>query len=178
MAQHPFTSVLRVLPVLGLTAFLPACSGSDVSRAFGLERSMPDEYTVTTRAPLSMPPSEQLSLPGEGTHSAEENPRMQALETLSPNAALRPTTGSNSVGQQALVGQVDQASKAPNNAELGAADAGLTDELMFWHGGNAGSVVDSGAENRRIQRASALGENPATGATPTKKSKSAFLGIF
>ncbi|WP_336946371.1 DUF3035 domain-containing protein [Asaia sp. BMEF1] len=178
MAQLSFTSVLRVLPVLGLTALLPACSGSDVSRAFGLERSMPDEYTVTTRAPLSMPPSEQLSLPGQGVHTADENPRTQALETLSPNAALHSTTGSNSAGQQALVGQVEQASRAPNNAELGAAGAGLTDELMFWRGGNSGSVVDSEAENRRIQRASALGQNPSTGATPTKKSKSAFLGVF
>ncbi|WP_147091955.1 DUF3035 domain-containing protein [Swaminathania salitolerans] len=178
MAQHPLPTVLRILPLLGLTALLPACSGSDVSRAFGLERSMPDEYTVTTRAPLSMPPTEKLSLPGEGDHSAEENPRMQALETLSPNAALHPMSGSTSPGQEALVGQVDQASKAPNNAELGAAGAGLTDELMFWRGGNAGSVVDSEAENRRIQRASALGQNPASGATPTKKSKSAFLGIF
>ncbi|MFT9296579.1 MAG: DUF3035 domain-containing protein [Gluconobacter sp.] len=159
---------------------LSGCSGSDLERAFGMERYMPDEYTVTTRAPLSMPPSEKMQLPGAAdAHRPDESPRMQALETLSPDAALHPFGGENSSGQSALVGQVDKASGAPNNAELGAADAGFVDNLMFWRGGQAGSVVDGDAENRRIRENSALGRNPATGATPTGKKKSGhFLGVL
>ena len=49
---------------------------------------------------------------------------------------------------------------------------------MFWKGGNAGSVVDGDAENRRIRENSALGRNPATGATPTVRKKKAFLGVL
>lgn len=178
MARYPSLSVLRIVPLLGGVALLPACSGADVSRAFGLERSTPDEYTVTTRAPLSMPPSEQMNRPGSGGRSLDDSPRMQALETLSPNAALHPTTGSDSAGQKALVGEVDETSRSQDKGGLGKAGAGLTDQLMFWHGGDAGSVVDGEAENRRIQRASALGQNPSTGATPTKKTGGKFLGVF
>lgn len=178
MAQHPLSYARTLLPMLGGLVLLSGCSGADVSRAFGLERSTPDEYTVTTRAPLSMPPSEQLNRPGTGGRNLDDSPRMQALETLSPNAALHSQTGSDSAGQSALVGQVDQSSKAPNNAELGSAGAGLVDNLMFWHGGNSGAVVDGPAENRRIQRESALGHNPSNGATPTKKSGGNFLGVF
>ena len=35
---------------------LAGCGGGDVSRTFGLTRDAPDEFQVTTRAPLSMPP--------------------------------------------------------------------------------------------------------------------------
>ena len=176
--------VARLSVQMGASAsfglMLSGCSGSDLERAFGMERYMPDEYTVTTRAPLSMPPTEKMQLPGAAdAHRPDESPRMQALETLSPDAALHPFNGENSSGQSALVGQVDKASGAPNNAELGAADAGFVDNLMFWKGGQAGSVVDGDAENRRIRENSALGRNPATGATPTVKKKSGhFLGVL
>lgn len=170
---------LRALPFTGAILMLSGCSGSDISRAFSLQRDTPDEYTVTTRAPLSMPPSEQLGLPGEGQSAVDESPRMQALETLSPNAALHPIEGSPSEGQSQLVSEVDKSAAGPNNAELGKAGAGFVDQLMFWHGGEAGSVVDGAAENRRLHKESALGNKPDTGATPTIKAPtSSFLGIF
>ena len=183
MAQHlsSFARLTRrALPMLGGLLLLSGCSGSDIVRAFSLERETPDEYTVTTHAPLSMPPSEKLNLPGSGNGStADDSPRMQALETLSPNAALHPVDGGPSSGQTALVDEVGKAANGPRNAELGSAGAGLVDSIMFWHGGSAGSVVDGAAENRRLQRDSALGRKPAADATPTTKSSdSGFLGIF
>ncbi|EHH67048.1 hypothetical protein GMO_26680 [Gluconobacter morbifer G707] len=176
-------SAARLSARMGVVAsvglLLSGCSGSDVSRALGLQRSMPDEYTVTTRAPLSMPPSEKMQLPGAAdAHRPDESPRMQALETLSPDTAVHPNVGSNSPGQSALVGQVDKSAEGPNNAELGAADAGFVDNIMFWKGGSAGSVVDGDAENRRIRENSALGRNAATGATPTVRKKGRVLGVF
>lgn len=140
---------------------------------------MPDEYTVTTRPPLSMPPSEQLNLPGFGGRQTFDTPRRQALETLSPNAALAQIEGKDSAGQRALMGEVATTSSASGHGELAPADAGMTETLMFWHGGRAGRVVDGEAENRRLRRVSALGQNPASGATPTiHEKKSAFLGLF
>nr|WP_249110467.1 DUF3035 domain-containing protein [Neokomagataea anthophila] len=159
---------------------LSGCSGDDVTRAFGMERIMPDEYTVTTRAPLSMPPSEKMQLPGAAdAHRPDESPRMQALETLSPDTALHPVAGGNSAGQTALVDQATQASHSADNAELGNADAGFVDNLMFWSGGKAGGVVDGDGENRRIRENTALGRKPTTGATPTVTKKTGhFLGVF
>ncbi|GAJ28425.1 DUF3035 domain-containing protein [Acidomonas methanolica] len=179
MAQIVRPHRLIVLPLTGAALMLAGCSGSDISRAFSLERETPDEYTVTTRAPLSMPPSEKLNLPGAAPPAVDQSPRMQALETLSPNAALHPIDGSPSAGQSTLVSEVDRSSKAPENAELGAAGAGFVDSLMFWHGGSAGSVVDGAAENRRLHKESALGRKPDTGATPTiHAADSKFLGVF
>ncbi len=170
-------SIMRYGVRLGITASvglaLAGCSGSDVARGFGLKRSLPDEYTVTTRAPLSMPPSEQLALPGSASaNRPDESPRMQALETLDPDAALHPNAGADSAGQEALVKDAASASHAPANAELGDADAGFVDSLLFWRGGRAGSVVDGEAENRRIQKAEALGQSFTEGATPTLKKSS------
>jgi len=175
----------RILPLLGALSgvvLLSGCSGSEVARAFGLERSVPDEYTITTRAPLSMPPSEELTAPntnGQATPSDDQSPRMQALETLSPNVALNGMNGKPSGGQSALVGAATTASAAPNQGELGAPGAGFVDQLMVWKGGQAGSIVDGKAENERLKQDSALGHDPTSGVTPTVKAKkSSFLGIF
>lgn len=157
-----------VMASLGFT--LVGCSGSDVARGFGLKRPMPDEYTVTTRAPLSMPPSEKLVLPGAANaNRPDESPRMQALETLAPDVALHSIVGEASAGQTALVSDVSNAARGPNNSELGDSDAGFVDSLMFWQGGRAGDVVDGDSENRRIQHNSALGQPLDHGATPTMK---------
>ncbi|MCE2575314.1 DUF3035 domain-containing protein [Komagataeibacter sp. FNDCR2] len=148
---------------------LSGCSGADVSRAFGLERSLPDEYTVTTRAPLSMPPSDELGAPNSNAvqRAEDTNPRMQALETLSPNVALQGADGPDSAGQAALVGSARQAANDPDKGEMGRADTSFVDKLMFWHGGGAGNLVNGKAENARLREDSALGRNLTQGATPT-----------
>ena len=43
------------LAALALAALLPAC-GDSTARTLGLVRDAPDEFQVTTRAPLSLPP--------------------------------------------------------------------------------------------------------------------------
>ena len=148
---------------------LSGCTGADVSRAFGLERSLPDEYTVTTRAPLSMPPSDELGAPNSNAvqRAEDTNPRMQALETLSPNVALQGGDGPGSAGQTALVGAAQEASNEPDRGEMGRADTTFVDKLMFWHGGGAGNLVNGKAENARLREDSALGRNLTQGATPT-----------
>ena len=46
--------LLAAAPLLLLGALLlSGCGGDDVSRTFGLQRDAPDEFQVTTRAPLS-----------------------------------------------------------------------------------------------------------------------------
>lgn len=161
---------MGLVALCGVT--LAACSGSDVSRAFGLKRPTPDEYTVTTRTPLSMPPSEVLVVPGSAqAHRPDESPRMQALETLAPDIALHPVQGTASDGQAALVKEVKTSAQASQNAELGNSEAGFVNNLMFWQAGRSGSVVDGVSENQRIQKNMALGQNLADGATPTMGGK-------
>ncbi|WP_203414927.1 DUF3035 domain-containing protein [Entomobacter blattae] len=173
-----------VFPLLAVVAgglLLAGCSGKDLTRAFGIERSAPDEYTITTRAPLSMPPSDDLQAPREGAlRPQDESPRLQALETLSPNVAIEGANGAESSGQQALVGQANMASTARPAQEFGQADHSFVNEVMFWNGNREGSVVDGEAENERLKRNSALGKSPLDGATPTQKDddSSGFLDVF
>ncbi|MBS0959925.1 MULTISPECIES: DUF3035 domain-containing protein [Acetobacter] len=152
----------------GLT-LLSGCTGSEAARAFGLERSMPDEYTVTTRAPLSMPPMNELARPVSGAERPQdESERLQALETLSPDVALHGESGASSSGQTILVQSATAASDASDEGGLEPNDSGFVDQIMFWHGGTAGSVVDADKENDRLKKNAALGKPLTSGATPTK----------
>ena len=170
----------RVLTVAALLCVgLGGCSGDQIERDFGLVRNAPDEYTVTTRAPLSMPPTDQLSTPEPGAaRPQEESSRMQALETLAPNVAIQGVSGSDSPGQAALVQSASKNSAEPIGAGRGELDrpgSGFVDELMFWKGGKAGSIVDASAEKRRLEGNAALGRPPTDGATPTIKASNPGL---
>ena len=79
--------------------------GSDLSRTFGFTRDAPDEFTVTTRAPLSMPPTYDLRPPRPGAVRPQELSELQqAQATLAPQSALSgPVNGAASAGQSALL---------------------------------------------------------------------------
>src|SRR5271170_5688822 len=90
---------------IALLLGLSGC-GSDLSRTFGFTRDAPDEFSVTTRAPLSMPPDYTLRPPRPGATRPQEMTATRAAEAdLVPQAALAPASspGSTSPGEQALV---------------------------------------------------------------------------
>lgn len=181
MSKQLILQTQRLAVFTALLAGLQGCTGSDVSRAFGLERSMPDEYTVITQRPLSMPPgSNDLNAPGQGGRPSGDTSSVQALETLAPEMALRRGVGEESSGQKDLVKDVDQAVGAqPSGQEInGVSSDHLTDAILFWKKSAKDVVVDGEAENRRIRDASAFGRNPASGATPAKSASKGFLGLF
>lgn len=84
---------------------LAGCNGDKLGRTFGFIRDAPDEFTVTTRAPLAMPPSFTLPPPTPGVERPQElSERTQAELALVPQMALgTPTEGTGSPGQEALV---------------------------------------------------------------------------
>ncbi len=175
--SHPRLVLLAAVSATGL--MLSACSGDEIERDFGLTRTSPDEFTVTTRAPLSMPPGASLQPPTPGAdRPQEESTQTQALETLAPNVALQGSGGATSAGQQALVAGASQASaQASTGGALDHPSQGFVNELMFWNGSKPGEVVDAAAERQRLQENAALGRSPTVGATPTVKiSKPGFFG--
>src|SRR6202034_3163551 len=97
----------RLIPsvLLGSTLLLlGGCGGDKLARTFGLTRDAPDEYTVTTRAPLSMPPDYNLRPPRPGAaRPQEQSERQQAQETRVPQTALDAPQTSASPGQAALL---------------------------------------------------------------------------
>jgi hypothetical protein len=177
--------VLLLAPLL-----LAACSGDDLSRSFGLTRDAPDEFTVTTQAPLSMPPNFNLRPPQPGEARPQNiSPRMQAEEALTPQIALSGApSAQESAGQQALVQAAGPS--APSNirsevnreaAARASQNTSFVDTLMFWRSTPPpGIVVDPQKEAQRLRENAALGRNPDIGDTPIiQPTKKGWLeGLF
>ncbi len=175
--------------LLGAAFLLSACgSGNDLARNFGFVRDAPDEFTVTTQAPLSMPPDFALRPPRPGAPRPQtRSERLAAAEALDPQIALAAPQAGVTPGQQALIAQAGAPAPADVRSEVdrqAAADQpsrGFIDRLMFWRGPRQpGEVVDARQESDRLRRDSALGQSPAVGPTPIiqNKPKGLLEGLF
>lgn len=179
---------LRTLIACVALSGLAGCSGNDVSRTFGLVRDAPDEFAVTTRAPLSMPPDYTLRVPQPGASRPQElNATNAGAAALVPEAALSANAARQvTPGEQALLGAAGPAPQAniralvDRDAQLAQPDPGFVDKLLFWRSPPVpGTVVDPQKEAQRLRENAALGQPTDTGDTPIiqRKSKS-FLDIF
>ena len=164
--------------LLGSTLILlGGCNGDKIARTFGLTRDAPDEFTVTTRAPLSMPPDYTLRPPRPGApRPQEQSERQQAEEALVPQTALNPPASGQSPGQQALMQEAGPV--APGNirtqvdqdAHNAADDESFVDKVLYWRKPNTQHAqVDAPAEAQRLRQDAALGQSPTVGDTPIIK---------
>jgi hypothetical protein len=85
-------SLTTAMACLLLPLLLAACEGG-MQQSLGLTRDAPDEFTVVSRPPLSLPPDFDLRPPSPG----EEGPRV--LDTQSQARSL--LTGATPLGQAA-----------------------------------------------------------------------------
>jgi hypothetical protein len=156
-------------------ATLTGC-GDTLTNTLGLTRNAPDEFSVTTRAPLAMPTSFSLPPPKPGEpRPQEQSERAKAELALVPQMALGDTASTGiTPGQQALVQaagpsvspdirtEVDQEAAARQRQS-----GGFFDELMFWRKTPPpGIVVDPAKEAQRLRENAALGQSQETGDTP------------
>jgi len=173
----------------GAALALSACANENLTRTFGLTRDAPDEFTVTTRAPLSMPPEFTLRPPRPGASRPQElSERQQAEQTLVPQLALENAgTVSPSAGQQALVDAAgppapgDIRNKVDQDAQLEITNRSFTERLMFWQSPPDPSVlVDPTREAQRLRENAALGQDTRAGDTPIiqRKRKTFIDSIF
>ena len=176
-----------VLAVAGCAATLAGCSGEGLARTFGFIHDAPDEFTVTTRAPLAMPTSFSLPPPHPGAaRPQEQSERAQAELALVPQMALGEPDAGSSSGQQALVQAAGPPATPQIRAEVDQQAAqdrqtGLGEKLMFWRKKpQPGIVVDPQKEAQRLRENAALGQSQETGDTPiVQPKKRAWLeGIF
>jgi hypothetical protein len=180
--------MIRTLCVLSLPVGLAACSGDELSRTFGITRDTPDEFTVTTRAPLSMPPDYALRPPRPGAPRPQEQDAPDSAEAaLAPETALASPSpsGDMSPGQQALVAEAgppapaDIRRKIEAEQHLDQPSQTLTDRLMFWKKPPPpGVVVDPSAEAQRLRTDEALGQSVQTGDTPIIQRQTSQGGLL
>lgn len=165
----------RLLPLAALLA-LAACGG-DTARQIGLTRDAPDEFQVTTRAPLSMPPSlAALPTPRPGAPRPQEVSTARQAEALVagvPAAAPRPA-GPPTQGEQALLAATGRSAPADvrrrvdeESLRTDTVDRNIVDRVLFWREQpQPGVAVDPEREARRLRENAALGRDPSDGQTP------------
>ncbi len=191
MQRDDWKTALAVSGVL----MLAGCSG--VQEQFSLTSTPPDEFKVTTRAPLAVPPDFNLRPPTPGEPRPQEGTATQQAKQVifraSENAGLAldeamPADG-RTVGERALLveAKADQAQSdirrvvERESRTLREEDGYLYDVLVFWRDAvPPGQIIDAEAEARRLQENAALGKPVTAGETPTiERKKKAFLeGIF
>ena len=176
--------------VLVLTALLglAACSGDGLTRTFGLTRDALDEFQVTTRAPLSMPPDFALRPPRPGSSRPQElSQQEQAEAALAPGAVLSRGEAAPSLGQQALLAAAGPPAPAnirgrvDGETALDAPSRSFSERLMFWQPApSPGTVVDPARESQRLRQNAALGQPGDAGDTPIiqRRRPGLFNGLF
>ena len=179
----------RTVLLIACAVSLSACSGDELTRTFGLTRDAPDEFQVTTRAPLSMPPDFNLRAPRPGASRPQElTQEQQAEAALVPDTAIaKPNAAAEqSPGQQALVAAAGPAAPANIRAEVDREAAidtpsqSFTDRLMFWKAPpTPGTQVDATRESARLRQNAALGRDPDAGNTPIiQRKRSGVFNLF
>ncbi len=201
-ARH-FSMLMAVAAVSVLTV---GCA--ETRSVFGLGKSVPDEFVVVSRAPLSMPPDFKLRPPRPGATGPNETPTVeQARQTVfgleeekgrptvarvDPNApAAAPITQvrAASRGEDALLAHV-RAGEAEagireiidrESAAIINADNTFIDRLLNWRrSADAGTIVDAAAEAKRLRETQALGQPVTEGETPsiTRRRRGLLEGII
>lgn len=165
--------------VAATALLLVAGCGGDTARTFGFTRDAPDEFQVTTRAPLSMPPSlGDLPVPRPGADRPQEMSSRQAAESaLVPGAAFSQTGvggGPRTAGEAALLSQAGRPTGSDirrrvdeESLRLDQPNRGLADRLIFWQPPEQpGVALDARRESQRLRENSALGREATEGETP------------
>jgi hypothetical protein len=181
------STAFRLIAPAAIVALLTGCGNSSLTRTFGLTRDTPDEFTVVTRAPLSMPPDFTLRPPQPGAmRPQDQSDRTQAESALVPEAALGGTRAGVSPGQAALVRDVggapaDIRQRVDQEARMDTGNDSFIDKVLYWRKPDEQrAVVDPSLEAQRLRQNAALGQSPVNGDTPVirDKKKGWFQELF
>jgi hypothetical protein len=164
---------------------------SNPARTLGLDPPPPDEFTVVSKAPLTIPPDFNLRPPQPGAvRPQEQGPTARARSALvgdaqgSPTAAQTP--GETALLQIARATDVDPAIRQIINTEttqMAERDDGFVERLLERVRGPADNpdVVNPTAEERRLRQEQAsanAGANAQQTPTIRRKSRSILSGVF
>jgi len=171
---------------LAITAvLLSGCSG--VKDQLGLNKSAPDEFSVVTRAPLSVPPNYELRPPAPGTQRPQEATTDQQAKQVVFETSM-PGVSDSAISKSSLQSPVEQmllqsaGATTPNSdirTQIDREAGQLLDEeektvnkLLFWKDEKPTEVlVDPAAEAKRLEQNAAQGKPVTEGETPQSRVK-------
>ncbi len=181
--MHP-PSLRHPALLLVALALTPLGGCTDLKRALGMEKVIPDEFAVVQGAPLAIPPDYALRPPRPGAPPTQEvSTTEQARQTIfragDQQAAALPDADKRSAGENELLRHAG-AETAPRDIRdtvnreatqsAGPVDESFVDKLLFWREpekrlGATDVVVNPQEEAQRLKAAQASGAAPGA-ATP------------
>ena len=188
------TRTLRAAALVAVAAV--ALSGCDTIRdAAGMDKSAPDEFAVSTKAPLTIPPDYNLLPPRPGavpTNQTEPTDSAQtALFGSDPATVASQLPDTYSEGEKMLLATARIQSADPairqhlasdRKAMVGADDS-FTNDILFWQKpkADAGQPLNADQEARKFDQqktgqAASGGAKPAQ--PPPPEDKGWFDGLF
>ena len=178
-----FITAALVAGVLSLSA----CSNA--SRTLGLDPAPPDEFTVVSKAPLTIPPDFNLRPPKPGAaRPQEQNPTTRAQAALGgdarPAVSAPTTSGEIALLLVARAGDANAAIRQVLNTEttqLAERDGGFVDRLLDRVRPAKDGVVNAAEEERRLRQQDAASNTSANGQQAPiirRKSRSILSGVF
>lgn len=178
--------IRNVILLGGLLGALAACD--TIREEVGMTKQAPDEFTVVTKAPLTIPPKFTLRPPRPGAQRPQElQPREKARSALVGGTARRSgrdnaaaperrvevgtpkTLGESRLLARAGADKADPDIRQVVNNEtsvLAEKDASIAERLLFWRDTlPPAQVVDAQKEAKRLREAQATGEQIDGGGT-------------
>lgn len=172
-----FKKSLFLTAALCLTG-LTACENT--KEQLGLARKMPDEYAITKRAPLEMPPDYALRPPQPGAPRPQESaPAAEAQEAVFGGRVAGQTNPES--GESALLMQAGAGNTPPDirqrvdyeTSVLEPKQKPVAEKLLGWAGARdeqpPATVVDPKAEAERLKKNEEEGKPVTEGETPVIK---------
>ncbi|MGH1397911.1 MAG: DUF3035 domain-containing protein [Alphaproteobacteria bacterium] len=164
-------NIFVLMACIGLTA----CGGA--KEQLGLNKQVPDEFKVITRAPLQMPPDYSLRPPAPGTPRPQEQSTIDAASEAVFGEAAQGSSGVSS-GENALLQAAGGNAVSPDiRAKIDAealeysdSNKPVVDRLLNLTKGQkevAAEIVDAKAERERIENNEAAGKPVTAGETPS-----------
>jgi hypothetical protein len=180
----------RAAALVMAVALLGGCG--DTRKMLGMDKTVPDEFKIISRAPLSLPPDYGLRPPQPGAVRPQERTipeRALAAVTGTTASQLPPPTSTVSSGETAFLAHVGADRAVPGireqldreNSALTDADTTFLDKLMFWRAPvDTSPVVDAQRESQRLRENAALGKATTDGDVPTirQRKKALLEGIL
>lgn len=178
----------KILGVLAAAALVAGCQ--DTRRALGIDKTVPDEFAVVSRAPLVMPPDFNLRPPAPGADRPQEGDAtdqgrtaLYGRERIQQYRARGFSPGEVRVLEMAGIASSPSDIRRTLDRETSAFSAeerSFTDKLMFWRdgGGSDGTPLDPAMEKKRLEENAAQGKKSTDGPTPAISKGGNVFGVF
>lgn len=187
ISRQGLSRLTRATFAASLMLALGACE--NVRDQLGLSKNSPDEFSVLTNVPLSLPPNYNLRPPVPGAARPQkisvQDQVKAALFNASPDNAGGPASaGENALLARAGTNEEDSGIRAiinQDNAIYAEEGDSFVDSMIFWRDARQpGTIVDPAKEDQRLQEAEAVGEAPSAGQTAIieRRDQGILEGLF